>query len=125
MMIRARHRSGRLGRQSGFVVCLALASLLSADWIAVIHGEDDPDDQAASVARPSALATSVSSASDAGRVPPEHCLICHWLRSLRSLAATGTVTSTGVASVGDVDALPSADAPSGAAVRIPARSPPA
>lgn len=86
------HRKLQRARSCVVVVCLSIAALLSADVVAAVHGCDDPVCDAQSgvafgaTAGPSG-ATSVGAGTGS---TPQHCPICQWLRSLRSLSAYAT-----------------------------------
>jgi len=106
------------------VACLALVALLSADWIAAIHGDDDPVcDPLGSLAPGNPTAAVVGPGTGAGSA--QHCPICHWLRSLRSVAAHASLVSIAIVPTGPLG--PDLRPPEihVAALRIPARSPPA
>jgi hypothetical protein len=97
---------------------------LSADWVAAVHGDDDPVCNAQERAASGALAAA-SVGPNTGGGTPEHCPICHWLRSLRSLAAQLSFVGIAIDAVGWVrpDLHPTEVHVSVA--YLPARSPPA
>src|SRR5687768_2523448 len=73
------------------------------------------------------LGGSPSSADSVGAAPadaPEHCVVCHWMRSLRSSSALTPPVHSAPASAGDVDVLPDVAHRAPALDRSPARAPP-
>lgn len=111
----------RRSRLAALLVCLSIVSLGSADWIAAVHGDDDPGCDAAPVA---AFGVSPALHAAGGAASP-HCPICHWLRSLRSLAADTVAVSIAAAEPGAVPAVGLPREVPVSAFHVPARSPPA
>jgi len=70
---------------------LAMASTMSGAWLTVTHGSLAADSACASeweTPTRGGGSTDTRLDSGAGRAPaPEHCFVCHWLRSLQSLIA--------------------------------------
>jgi hypothetical protein len=115
----------RRSARSGVVVCLVLGGLLSADWVAAVHGDDDPVCDAQPGAPLGALAATSVGPNTGGGVPPQHCPICHWLRSLRSLAAGTLSVSIAIALAGAVRPDLLSHEVHIPVLHAPARSPPA
>ena len=113
----------RRSRLAALLVCLSVVTLLSADWIAAVHGDDDPIcDPVGSAAAAGASTTTVQSGDGAGA--PHHCPICHWLRSLRSLAAHGVLVTLTIVPCGPLPAALLSGEIHVAALPVPARAPP-
>jgi hypothetical protein len=114
----------RRPRSNLIVACLVLGALLSADWVAVSHGDDDPGCDAQSFALAQA-GRGVTVGPPAGGSAPEHCLICHWLRSLRSLSAGDVSVAMAIAPTGAVRVVPACRARRSALFHVSSRAPPA
>jgi hypothetical protein len=116
--------SRRRSRSAALVGCLALVALLSADWVAAIHGDDDDarHEQALGVW---GTGGGTRVGTDTGGTTPEHCPICHWLRSLKSLPAAAALVSVAITPCGPLRADPLPRAIAIAIVHVPTRAPPA
>ena len=107
------------------VALLALASTLWGAWIVVVHGSlsDDPVCAAESGLLIAHQRTSMRQGP--GGIAAQHCSICHWLRSLRSVSGDAQPPTPSVAPGGFVTPDPITHEGHLARVHLPARSPPA
>lgn len=107
------------------VALLALVSSLSGAWLTVVHGSLGDDPACAAESGFPIAPHRFTIGHGPGGIAPQHCYICHWLRSLRSVsggaapmlatsAPTGFVCPDLIIHEGHV-----------AIVLLPARSPPA
>ena len=107
------------------VALLALVSSLWGAWLVVVHGSlgDDP-----ACAAESGLALphhGLSLHNGRGGTSAQHCYVCHWLRSLRSISGDPPAPLPSIAPGGIVPSAPSTCEGQIALVHLPARSPPA
>ena len=116
----------RLRRRSPVValgVALSLIGLLSADWIAAVHGDDDDARHEQALGLWSTGSGARVGAGNGG-ASPEHCAICHWLRSLKSLAAAAGLVSGAITLCRPLGAEPMPRVIATAVVHVPTRAPP-
>jgi hypothetical protein len=120
MTAQFRHARFRQG-----VALLALVSSLWGAWLVVVHGSlgDDPVCAAESGLPIAHHQTSIRQGP--GRISAQHCFICHWLRSLRSVSGDAQPSMPSVAPDGFVSPDPITHEGRIALVHRPARSPPA
>ena len=109
----------RLQRYRSFARVVALALLLAAPASLQHGGKDDLACAPFGEARSDVDALH-GSPSDA----PDHCLVCHWMRSLRSPFATPPRLDSTLAAAARIDIPPAVAAHAPALARIPARAPP-
>lgn len=119
------NRHFRRSRLRRGVALLALVSSLWGAWLAVVHGSLG-DDPACAAEDGLVLAHHRTSIHDGrGGVSAQHCYICHWLRSLRSVSGDAPASMPSIAPDGFVSPDPPTHEGRIALVHLPARSPPA
>jgi hypothetical protein len=107
------------------VALLALVSSLSGAWLTVGHGSLGDDAACALESGIPPLRHGATLGHESGGLSPQHCYICHWLRSLRSVTGDGPPVLASSARVGFVCTEPITHDGDIALVQLPARSPPA
>jgi hypothetical protein len=107
------------------VALLALVSTLSGAWLTVVHGSLADDSACAAESGLPITPHRSTIGSGSGGIAPQHCYICHWLRSLHSVSGGDVPMLAAGAPAGFV--CPDPITPEGhlALVLLPARSPPA
>ena len=107
------------------VALLALVSSLSGAWLTVVHGSLGDDAACALESGIPPLRHGATLGHDSGALSAQHCYICHWLRSLRSVTGDGPPDLVSGAPAGFT--APVAITRDGhiVLVQLPARAPPA
>jgi hypothetical protein len=105
--------------------CLALASTVWGAWLTVVHGTLADDAACAGEFPAQHRSRGLTLADGSGAIAPQHCYICHWLRSLRSLVADTRDLPSLVQSWEPLRFAVTTRTGQGAVLQTPARSPPA
>ncbi len=108
----------------GIAVSAMAASLFGA-WLAVSHGDVREDSACAeeSGLRPAQGGTTLRPGADF--TSPQHCYLCHWTRSLRTIAQAAIRVIAVVAPRDLIPNEPISFVNACAPILVPARSPPA
>jgi hypothetical protein len=107
------------------IALLALVSSLWGGWLTVVHGSLGED---AACAAESGFAIPHGGSTighGAGGIAAQHCYICHWLRSLRSVTGDTPPVAASIAPAGFVYVDPIIREGHVILAQLPARSPPA
>jgi hypothetical protein len=100
-------------------------SSLPGAWLTVVHGSLGHDAACALESGIPPLRHGAALGHDSGALSAQHCYICHWLRSLRSVTGDGPPIVASSAPVGFVCPDPITHKGHVDLVQLPARSPPA
>ena len=119
------NRNPRRSRWRRGVALLALVSSLSGAWLTVVHGSLGDDAACALESGIPPLRQGATLGHDSGALSAQHCYICHWLRSLRSVNGGDAPTLATSAPAGFVCLDPITHEGRVTIVLLPARSPPA
>jgi hypothetical protein len=108
-------------RVPALVALLVMSGSVPLSFAALLHDADDPDCQPGFVQHDE-RAHRIGGARTIPDVP-QHCAVCHWLQSLQTIVATGSVSvATSTVAHLCISSLPVALAQS--IGEIPARAPP-
>jgi len=107
------------------VALLALVSSLWGAWLVVVHGSLGEDPACAAESGPPLAHHRTSINAGSGYLSAQHCYICHWLRSLRSVSGDPPAPMASIVPGGIVPPEVPTHEGQIALVHLPARSPPA